>query len=371
MRTVGVEEELLLLDADSGTASAAATVVLAPLVSAQASAAASKQASGPGGTVEAELQQQQLEVDTPPLQELTELAAAIRAGRARADSLARRRDTRIAALATAPSPVTPQRTDKARYRAMASHYGLTAAEQLTSGVHVHVEIDSVQEGVAVLNRIRVWLPVLLALSANSPYWHGVDTGYASYRYQAWGRLPSTGPTPTFGSAEHYREVVDGLVSSGVLLDHAMVYFDARLSQRYPTVEVRVADVCLRADDAVLVAALARALVDTAAGHWHQHTPVPDVSTELIRLASWRASRSGLTDQLLDPFTARPRRAFDVVGSLLRHVEPALSAAGDLDLVQTLWADVRARGTGADAQRTWSREAGLERMALRAAEETLR
>jgi hypothetical protein len=198
---------------------------------------------------------------------------------------------------------------KSRYLEMAHAFGITAAEQLTCGCHVHVEISSAEEGVAVLDRIGPWLAVLLALSANSPFWQGRDTAYASFRYQAWGRWPTSGPAEVFGTAEAYRETVRQMVGTGTLLDAGMVYFDARLSEHYPTVEIRIADVCLHADDAVLIAALARALVDTAARCWragggsagHQRT-------ELLRLAAWRASRSGLADVLLNPVTGLPEPA---------------------------------------------------------------
>ena len=94
----------------------------------------------------------------------------------------------------------------------------------------------------------MWLPVLLALSANSPFWQGRDTGYASFRSQAWTRFPTAGPTEIFGSAAAYEARAAGLVDTGVLLDRGMIYFDARLSHKYPTVEIRVADVCLHAED---------------------------------------------------------------------------------------------------------------------------
>jgi carboxylate-amine ligase len=155
----------------------------------------------------------------------------------------------------------------------------------------------------------------------------------------------------------------------VLLDHAMIYFDARLSDRYPTVELRVADVCLNVADTVLIATLARALVDTAATAWRHHAPAPTVRTGLIRLANWRAARSGLDGPLLDPLTSRPRRAADVGATLLEHVGPALVEAGDLDRVTAAWSDLRQRGTGAAAQRAWTADHGLAGMVLRAAAAT--
>ncbi len=129
---------------------------------------------------------------------------------------------------------------------------------------MHVSVESDEEGVGVLDRIRVWLPSLLALSANSPFWNGQDSGYASYRSQAFARWPSWGPTDRFGSAEAYHRLVRKMVLSSVILDAGMVYFDARLSQHYPTVEIRSADVCFTVEEAIVVAALCRGLVETAA-----------------------------------------------------------------------------------------------------------
>ena len=126
---------------------------------------------------------------------------------------------------------------------------------------------SASEGVAVLDRIQPWLATLLALSANSPFWQGVDSAYASFRYQAWGRWPCSGPTGQFGSAAAYQATVQQMIDTQTLLDSGMVYFDARLSEHYPTIEVRIADVCQHADDAVLIAALIRGLVETEARNW--------------------------------------------------------------------------------------------------------
>ncbi|SER30225.1 carboxylate-amine ligase [Microlunatus flavus] len=366
MRTVGVEEELLLLDPATGAPVARAADVLRRVAAEDAAAR-----SVAGGNVEAELQQQQVEIDTTPQSDLDAVERELRAARARVDALGRAAGVRVAPLATSPLAVTPEVTPKSRYAAMVEHFGLTTAEQLTCGCHVHVEVSSREEGVAALDRVRVWLPVLLALSAGSPFWQGQDSGFASYRYQAWGRFPGAGPAPVLGSAAAYDAFVGTSVASGVLVDHAMVYLDARLSQRYPTLEVRIADVCPRVEDAVLIAALCRALVDTAIRSWTHHAPAPDVGSELVRLASWRASRSGLAGDLVDPLTHRPRRAADVVRSLLDHVHDALAEAGDVDRVEAGWAALRERGTGAARQRAWAEQDGdLGRVALRVADELL-
>ena len=285
--------------------------------------------------------------------------------------LAERVGARVAALATSPLPVTPKTTPSSRYLTMVERFGLTTAEQLTCGCHVHVEVDTEDEGIGVLDRIRVWLPPLLALSVNSPFWQGEDSGYASFRSQVWSRWPSAGPAPRWGSPAAYHREIDRMVASGVLLDRHMAYYDARLSDRYPTVEVRVADVCLDVTDTVLIAGLVRALVDTAAAEWAAGVPAPDISAGLLRLASWRAGRSGLDDELLDPVTALPRPAYAVVEQVLDHAAGALRASGDEDLVARSWQDLRQRGTGADVQRrVWGASGDLAEVVREAVARTV-
>jgi carboxylate-amine ligase len=223
----------------------------------------------------------------------------------------------------------------------------------------------------VLDRLGPWLPALLALSANSPFWQGQDSAYASFRYQAWGRWPGSGPVDAFGTAEAYQQTVRQMVATGTLLDAGMVYFDARLSEHYPTLEIRIADVCLYADDAVLIAALARALVDTEARYWRTGADAPRQRTEVLRLAAWRASRSGLEGDLVSPLTGLPEPAGSVANALLEHVRDALDQAGDTGTVTELLAAVLARGNGAAFQRGAHHGGDLGRMIDRAATETSR
>jgi YbdK family carboxylate-amine ligase len=346
VRTVGVEEEFLLVDPASGRPRAVADTVLGSAC------------PGPtGGSLHQELQRQQLETATRPCTSLAELAAQVRLARRAAAAAAQAGGAAIAALATCPLPVEPVLMPGDRYARMARAYSLTAAEQLTCGCHVHVAVTSPDEGVAVLDRIRPWLPALLALSANSPYWQGADSGYASYRRQVWGRWPSTGPTDLYGSAAAYRATVDDMLRTGAILDEGMIYFDARLSHRYPTVEIRIPDVCLVPDDTVLVAALAAALVETAARAWRSGRPACPVRTAQLRLATWRAARSGLREELVDPRTGRPAPAEGVVLGLLDHVARTLSATDDLGRVEKLLLAVLGRGTGADPQRRLRRWTG--------------
>lgn len=300
--------------------------------------------------IHTELQLEQLEIDTRPTTSLDDLAGEVRQRRLAAAYAARAVGAEVAALGTSPLPVKPSLTPVWRYEWMADEYGLTAAENLTCGCHVHVSVSSDEEGVGIIDRIRSWLPPLLAMSANSPFWQGRESGYASYRGRVWPRWPSAGPTGTFGSAENYHSMVKAMVGSGVLLDEGMIYFDARLSRHYPTVEVRIGDVCLEADDAVMLAALVRALVETAARQWEAGEPPLQVPVEMLRLANWRASKSGLGGDLVHPTTLRPVPAKMVLETLLEHVTPALTDAGELATVRGMLDALVDRGTGADQQR---------------------
>jgi glutamate---cysteine ligase / carboxylate-amine ligase len=347
-RTVGVEEELLLVDPNDGRALAVASAVLHDAV------VHGQQPVGEALT--AELTRQQIETNTRPCTSLDELGWELRRWRRVAAQAAHSSGARVAALATSPLPVVPSITSDSRYREMIERFGLTAEEQLTCGCHIHVEVGSAEEGVAVLDHIRGWLPVLLALSGNSPFWQGEDTGYASFRSQVQGRWPSAGPTELFGSAESYQATVRTMIESGALIDEGMIYFDARLSRNFPTVELRVADVCLHSDDAVLLACLARALVETVAREWRAGQPPTPVRVELLRLARWRAGRSGLDGSLLDP-TGRPTPAQRVVRALIEYVTPALEDLGECDAVQDLTDAVFARGNGSTLQREVCRHGG--------------
>jgi len=366
---MGVEEELLLVDPDTGQPLAVAETALR---TGDAADGGQEDTHGDAGeSLEFELQRQQLETSTKPCFGLNELSGELRRGRSLAAAAAGRAGTRVAALGTSPVYVEPQLVRKGRHLRIARAFGLTAYEQLTCGCHVHVSISSPDEGVAILDRIRPWLPVLLALSANSPFWQGRDSGYASFRYQAWGRWPSAGPTDTFGSAGAYRQTVQQMVSTGTLLDTGMVYFDARLSGQYPTVEIRVSDVCLYADDTALIAALARALAETEARRWRAGSAIPAHRIEMLRLATWRASRSGLDDVLLNPRSGLPEPAPAVTSALLEHVRDALDEAGDADAVTELLRALLARGNGAAFQRSACRDRGLASMIESAAAITAR
>lgn len=367
MRSVGVEEELLLVDPRTGRPAASAGAVLASALR------SGGRAAGAGGEIplEKELHKEQVEFATRPVTRMDELHQEVRRWRAEAARHAEAAGVQVAALATCPLPVEPSLSVGERYQWIARQFGLPAQEQLTCGCHVHVMVDSDEEGVAVLDRIRPWLSVLTALSANSPFWQGEDTAYGSYRSRVWNRWPSAGPVDLFGTPERYHERVRAMVATGAIRDEGMIYFDARLAASYPTVEIRVADVCLDASTAVLLAALVRGLVDTAARDWRAGEPAPAVDTSLLRLAAWRAARSGLDGPLIHPATLREGSAGAVVRALYGHVGEALEDNGDAGFVKEGLAALQARGNGARVQRELLRTEGdLASLVLRCARRTL-
>lgn len=358
MRTFGVEEELLIVDPESGEPLALADALLANHRIARDDLPVDPEVHHAGKQADyddemglsAELKLEQIETQTRPCLDYASLLEQIRAGRTLADQAAQKHGARVAALATSPLASASHTTPDPRYARMLERFGLTAQEQLTCGFHVHTYIESPEEGVAVLDRIRDKLAVLTALSANSPFWNGVPTGFESYRTQAWNRWPTAGPTGIYGTYGTYRRVVTRLLDTGVMLDEGMLYFDARLSRNHPTVEVRVADVCLRAEDAGLIAVLVRALVESASREWRQDVDPAPVPTVLLRMASWQASSAGLGGELLEFGNFRPAPAKDVVRSLVDYLAPVLDEQGELALARQGVEDIIARGTGAAEQR---------------------
>lgn len=330
VRTLGVEEELLLVDPETREVVAAAPRVLKEF---------REHGRGRGGLgpatdqLDHELFSHQLETRTDPTRDAADAFAQLVTARRTAGEAARAAG--LAAIASGCVPLGGERarvTDNDRYRDMVETYGQVAREGGTCGMHVHVAIESPDEGVGVLDRIRPWLPVLLAMTANSPYAAGRDTGYASWRTQVWRQWPTAGVAEEFGSAEAYREVGAALLATGAARDRGMLYFDARLSEANPTVEVRICDVCTDAGEAVVVAALIRALVETVATDWVAGVAPPGYRSELLRAAVWRAARYGVADALVHPLTRELRPASEVVAALVDLVGPALAEAGDLERV---------------------------------------
>ncbi len=348
-RTVGVEEELLVVDPGSSTVTSRAREVLQEHGERQRGPRGAARA--PDQELDQELFRHQLEIRTAPTTSIDDLVEQLVAARRSAGEAAAARGLGVAASGTVPVGVDePRVTPDQRYRDMVETFGDVALLGTTCGMHVHVAVGSPEEGVGCLDRIAAWLPVLLAMSTNSPFSAGKDTGYASWRTQMWSAWPSAGPTERFGSLVGYQQASERMLASGAARDRGMLYWDARLSENWPTVEVRVLDVVTDPDDAGLLAALVRALVATAAAQWTADREPVVWRCEELRAARWRAARYGLSGDLVDPTTHELRPAREVVTQLVQLVAEQLEVADDQHRVAD-GVDRVLAGSGASRQRT--------------------
>ncbi|MFF4755787.1 carboxylate-amine ligase [Streptomyces sp. NPDC002514] len=363
--TLGVEEEFLLLDRKAYRPVGRGSQVLA---------AGRRQLRAE--QLVPEISQAMVEtvsgVCTTASQLRTELAR-LRESAARA---AGERDCLLLASGTSPigrtgpaaeddPPDVPPLREQPRYRRIRQRFGPLVRDQGVCSCHVHVGIPDLGTAVAVVNHLRPWLPLLLAMTANSPFWNGSDTGYASWRTVLWRRWPTAGPPPLLRSAEHYEEVVQTLVASGAALDPAMVYWYARPSRHVPTVEIRVADVLPTVTDTVAYALLVRAVVRRARAAVQDGVLPPRVEQEALVAACWQAARTGVTGDLLDLIGGTGAAVAPVVQQIetaRRLVRPYLPDTGDRVLVDA-WLDrLATEGGAADRQRALHRRSGrLERL----------
>ncbi|WP_042419079.1 carboxylate-amine ligase [Streptacidiphilus anmyonensis] len=351
MVTIGVEEEYLLLDSVTGLPTAECPRVR-PVASALPGVAA--------GEVGPELLKAQIEISTPVCDTVDEVGSQLCRLRAAVRTAARKVGCDVAATGAAPTrgdAVVPV-SDGARYAAMRSRARVLVDEQLITGMHVHVGVPDRECAVAVVTRLRPWLPVLAAMGANSPLWDGRDTGYASWRTLHFGRWPVSGPPPAFADAAAYERRVRSLLRAGVIADRRQLYWHARPSERYPTVEVRVLDVQPSPCDAVLYVGLIRALVVRALHDARDGVPPPVDAPELLAANTWWAARYGLTGTLYDPRGGRQREAGAVVGELVERVAPALAEAGDRATVERGVERLLRIGTPAERQRAVFEDHGM-------------
>ena len=324
------------------------------------------------GQVEAEMLSSQIEVMTPVCHSLSEVRDELVRLRRGVIEAAEAEGQRIAAASTHPFSHWEDQglTPKTRYRRLIEDFRQLAEEQLSFGFHVHVGISSREAAVEVLNRLRVWLAPLLALSANSPFWRGRDSGYASYRTQVWGRFPTAGPPGNFSSLAAHDALVRSLVETGGVMDVESVYWDARLPEKHETVEIRVADVCSKLDEAVMLSGLSRALVRECHERALRNAPYPEVRPEMLTTAHWLASRHGLDAELVDLEARRAVPAREVIRSLLAFTRPGLEDFGDWDEVSSLVEESLQHGNGAQRQRrAYERDGRLEDVVDALIEET--
>ncbi|MFJ9948344.1 glutamate--cysteine ligase [Kitasatospora sp. NPDC091207] len=352
MLTLGIEEEYLLLDPATGLPVARA---------AQVREAASLQPALERDEVQRELLQAQLEVATPICHDLEEAGGHLLRMRLALGEAARQEGCRLAACGAAPftDPLPVPVTDTARYRTMRSDTRLLTDQQLITGMHVHLGMPDRGAGVTVMNGLRPWLPLLVALAANSPLWQNTDTGFASWRTIVFGRWPVSGPPPHFPDAGAYDRRTRALVDGGLIRDIKQVYWHIRLSERFPTVEIRTMDVQLRPDEAVMLAGVVRALATRALGDAKGRCGVPSVEQEMLAAAVWHSARHGCTSTVLDPFSGRLSTVGEAVGALLDHVAPVIEDSADERHIVPVLERMQRDGNGAVRQLRQLRKAGRD------------
>jgi len=350
--TFGVEEEFHLVDPVTYRLTRSPALAQAVM----------RQESGPH--LHAEITTTQVESATGVCTSLSQLRAELVTTRAEAAGAAARAGVRILAASTHPFDSWQQQdiTPAPRYQAMVERWAGLAQQQDICGCHVHVGVPDLGTAVAVMDRARPYLPVLLAMTGSSPFHDGVDTGHHSYRTMWWSRWPTTGPPEYLGSAERFATVVAGLVASGVVADASHLYWDLRPSSHLPTLEFRLADVCTEVDDVVLHAALVRSLVRVLAG---RTDPCPRPRPELLRAARWRAARHGLDDGLFDPVRGDLVPARVAVRRLLAELGEDLRDHDEWDVVVDMVERLFERGTSSSRQRrTWLRTGDWREVAAR-------
>ncbi|SIN90858.1 carboxylate-amine ligase [Singulisphaera sp. GP187] len=338
--TIGVEEEYQIINPETRELRQGAQRILR------------KAQKTVGEDVTNELFLSQIEIGTPICKTLGEVRTELIRLRSGLINAAKREGSRIVAAGTHPfshwedQTITP----KPRYYGIAADFQQLAREQIIFGCHVHVGISDRELAIQVMNRARPWLAPLLALACNSPYWLGMETGYASYRTELFQRFPMVGTPNVLASRSEYDDLVSSLIETGSISDASKIYWDIRPSSHFETLEFRVTDVCASIDEAVMVAGLCRALARTCYNQAERGLPIEHVRPELLRAAKWRASRFGLDGELIDIDARLAVPAAQLIGKFLEFLRTTLEAAGEWDEISTLVRQTLDRGTGAKRQR---------------------
>jgi glutamate---cysteine ligase / carboxylate-amine ligase len=321
--------------------------------------------------IRAELLQSVIEVATHVAGSVAEAIEDARGLRATLRDAAAERGAVIASAGTHPFSRWEHQdvTDRKRYRELMEEMRWVAEREVIFGLHVHVGLATADEAIAVSNGLRTYLPELLALSANSPFWLGRDTGLASTRTKLFEAFPRSGLPPAFGSFEEFELLVERGVRSGSFPDYTHIWWDARPHPKLGTLEVRICDAQTRLESVTGLVALVQSLVATLAEDFERGAKPQVQPVTLVAENKWRAARDGLDGKLIDLERDEERPAREAVLSLVERVEPAASRLGcreELAEVERLLE----RGTGAEEQRRVYEETGsLLAVAQWLAEET--
>ncbi|TCM86488.1 carboxylate-amine ligase [Rhodovulum steppense] len=337
--TIGIEEEYLLVDADT------CALVEAPKALMEACMA------DLGTQVTPEFLQCQIEIGTRVCATVPEARDDLRRLRA---TVARHAATHgLAPIAVSCHPVADWKdqhhTDKDRYNDLERALAGVARRMLICGMHVHVGIPDPDQRIDLMAQMSYFLPHLLAMSASSPFWQGVDTGLASYRLTVFDNLPRTGLPPRFESWSDYERSVGALVGMGLIEDATKIWWDLRPSARFPTLETRICDVSPRLEHALSIAALTQCIARMLWRLAGRNQRWRVYERFLVGENRWRAQRYGVTEGLID-FGRKQVVPFpELLDELIALLEPDAAALGCWAEVQAA-RDVIVDGTSADRQR---------------------
>lgn len=347
--TVGVEEEYQIIDPK--------TRELCPR---SHSIHALTQDANHSGAVQLEFRQSQIEMATSVCHTLRGVRTQLTNQRRQLIDAAETVGCQLAAAGTHPfshwrnQPLTPDDC----YQALAQRYQGLMHELVTFGCHVHVGIRDRELMIQVMNRARNWLAPLLALSASSPFWLGTDTQYASYRTVLIRRLPMTGPPPLFASYQEYQALLHDLLTTQTIDQSTQVCWDLRPSERFPTLEFRIADMPATVDETVMLTGLVRGLVRVCEEQVRRDRSCPLVPTEVLAANQWRAARWGLEADLVDVETEQLIPACQLIDKLLRLVRPVLEDVGEWFEVEAIAKRTMQQGSSAVRQRQILAQSGV-------------
>jgi glutamate---cysteine ligase / carboxylate-amine ligase len=315
--TVGIEEELMLIDPESLDLAQGIEAILGDL--------------GDDFTerVKPELMQSVLEIATVPHASVADAGAELRELRRTVQAAAGRNGMLLAAAGTHPTALWEEQliVERPRYEELAAELGYIARQELIFGTHVHVGVTGPNNAIYIADSIRKHLPLLLALSANSPLWRGNVTGMMSSRTPVFRAFPRVGIPPHYGSWEIYSRRVSLLVDAGVIPDYTYLWFDVRPHPRLGTVEVRVFDQQTRVENTIALAALVVALVHRYSALFDEQEPLVEVPTELIDDNKVRAALRGTDSELVDLPKPEQRPATEMADRLLEELREHAQQAG--------------------------------------------
>jgi carboxylate-amine ligase len=333
--TIGIEEELMIVDGDSYELVNAIESLLE---------------DAPDGEIKPELMESVLEIATKPAANTAEAGVELRALRRRVRDVAAQRGLTVGSAGTHPFALWEDQriASRLRYRELVAALRFVARQELIFGLHVHVGLDDPDKAIHVANGMRVHLPVLLALSANSPYWRGDATGMASTRLPIFRAFPRVGVPPSYRDWADYEREIEFMVSSGVMEDYTYLWYDVRPHPKLGTVEIRACDAQTRVEHTLALAALIQAMVKELAEHFDAGEHLGEYPWQMLDENRWLAARHGLDGELVDlPSNQRVQTrelARRLVDRLRDHAED-LGSGAELDGID----DLLQRGNGAARQ----------------------